>query len=111
MKFTNLMDLNSFFLRCCPYMAGMAEAWLIENVVLVSPAVFQLLTDEEDMDTVYTVARQLMLRNVSQRTLQALIVKNWDMASPHDDKNMVVHFQITKSETSASADTTGTRIS
>ena len=96
MRLHSLMDLNGFFLRCCPYMAGMKEAWHIDNIVLVSPAVFQLLTDQDDLKTLYTVANQLTLKTVTSTMLRALVAKKWNSVTSHDDGNLTVYFRIEK---------------
>lgn len=94
MEVNGLMDLNGFFLRCCPYMAGMKEAWHIDNVVLVSPAVFQLLTDQDDLKTLYMVANQITLKAVTETTLRASVAQKWHSVTSYDDRNLTVYFQI-----------------
>ena len=89
-----LMDLREFFLRSCPYMKGMNEAWRINNVVLVSPAIFQLLTDEGDLNTLYTVASQLCMRKVSRKELRDLVEEKWNSISLDDNPNTIIYYQI-----------------
>jgi hypothetical protein len=93
-KVENLIGLRNFFLRSCPYMVGMGEAWYIKKIVLVSPAVFQLLTDKEDMETLFTVAHQIKLKTVTLEKLKELVLKRWNTVPPHSVKNITVHFQI-----------------
>lgn len=54
-------------------MVGFNEGWVIDNHVFVSPAVFQLLTDEDDCQTRMCVARQLVLKQASYKDLKALL--------------------------------------
>lgn len=91
-----LIDLNGFFLRCCPYMVGIPEAWKIDDMILVSPAVFQLLTDQEDIETIYTVAGQLTLISATKQMLRELVTEQWDAISYVDNKNPTVYFRINK---------------
>jgi hypothetical protein len=67
------MDINEYFLMSCPSMVGFSEGWVIDNHVFVSPAVFQLLTDEDDWQTRMCVARQLVLKQASYKDLKALL--------------------------------------
>jgi hypothetical protein len=66
------MDKDEFFLRRCSYMVGMNEAWVIEKYIYVSPAIFQLLTDNEDLDTMRLVATQLIVKPASYAELADL---------------------------------------
>ena len=54
-------------------MVGFNEGWVIDNHVFVSPAIFQLLTDEDDWQTRMSVARQLVLRTATYKDLKALL--------------------------------------
>lgn len=92
-----LIDLNGFFLRCCPYMVGIPEAWKIDDMILVSPAVFQLLTDQEDLETIFTVAGQLTLISATKEMVRALVTDQWSSVTYVDDKNLTVYFRINKS--------------
>lgn len=67
------MDINEYFLMSCPNMVGFNEGWVIDNHVFVSPAVFQLLTDEDDWQTRMSVARQLVLKHATYKDLKALL--------------------------------------
>lgn len=70
---TKIIDDRDEFLLClCPYMVGMKEAWVIKKVIYVSPALFQLLTDEDDLDTILNIANQLSLKSATPDDLQAL---------------------------------------
>jgi len=70
---TKVIDDRDEFLLClCPYMVGMKEAWVINKVIYVSPALFQLLTDEDDLETILKIANQLALKSATQDDLQAL---------------------------------------
>lgn len=65
-------DRDEFLLCLCPYMVGMNEAWVVNKVIYVSPALFQLLTDEDDLETILKIANQLSLKSATQDDLQAL---------------------------------------
>jgi hypothetical protein len=91
---THLIELGNFFLRSCPYMVDIGEAWYINKIVLVSPAVFQLLTDEDDMETLSTVAQQIELKTVTLETLKELVLKQWNKVPSNNIKNVTVHFKI-----------------
>ena len=54
-------------------MVGFNEGWVIDNHVFVSPAIFQLLTDEDDWQTRMCVARQLVLKHATYKDLKALL--------------------------------------
>ena len=54
-------------------MVGFSEGWVIDNHVFVSPAIFQLLTDEDDWQTRMSVARQLVLKHATYKDLKALL--------------------------------------
>jgi hypothetical protein len=73
-------DRNEFLLCLCPYMVGMKEAWVINKVIYVSPALFQLLTDEEDLETIIKIANQLSLKAATHDDLQALARRKREMA-------------------------------
>ena len=70
---TKAMDINEYFLMSCPNMVGFNEGWVIDNHVFVSPAVFQLLTDEDDWQTRMSVARQPVLKHATYKDLKALL--------------------------------------
>ena len=76
-----ITDNSEFYLRRCPYMIGFNEAWVIDKDIYVSPAVFQLLTDDKDMDTMMVVARQLTLKSASYSDLEALAEKTGQAGS------------------------------
>jgi hypothetical protein len=67
------MDINEYFLMSCPNMIGFNEGWVIDNHVFVSPAIFQLLTDEDDWQTRMCVARQLVLKQATYKDLKILL--------------------------------------
>jgi hypothetical protein len=67
------MDINEYFLMSCPNMIGFNEGWVIDNHVFVSPAIFQLLTDEDDWQTRMCVARQLVLKQATYKDLKVLL--------------------------------------
>ena len=69
------MEINEYFLMSCPNMVGFNEGWVIDNHVFVSPAIFQLLTDEDDNPTRICVARQLVLKQATYRDLKALLAQ------------------------------------
>lgn len=78
---TKVIDDRDEFLLClCPYMVGMKEAWVINKVIYVSPALFQLLTDEDDLETILKIASQLSLKAVTHDDLQALARSKREMA-------------------------------
>lgn len=54
-------------------MIGFNEGWVIDNHVFVSPAIFQLLTDEDDWQTRMCVARQLVLKQATYKDLKVLL--------------------------------------
>jgi hypothetical protein len=58
-------------------MVGISEGWYINEIVLVSPAVFQLITDEEDVETRLTVIKQLKLKEVNFQNVITLVMKRW----------------------------------
>ena len=57
----------------CPNMVGFNEGWVIDNHVFVSPAIFQLLTDDDDWQTRMCVARQLVLKHATYKDLKTLL--------------------------------------
>jgi hypothetical protein len=78
---TKVIDERDEFLLClCPYMVGMKEAWVINKIIYVSPALFQLLTDEDDLETILKIANQLSLRSATPDDLQALARKKRETA-------------------------------
>lgn len=89
-----LFELNTFFVRPCPYMVGMAEAWYINKIVLVSPAVFQLLTDKEDMETLLTVIKNLKLKEIKFQKLKNLVMKRWYDVPLENYRNITARIRI-----------------
>ena len=65
METTRKYEAQPLVLRLCPSMIGVKEAWLIGKILHVSPAVFQLLTDEEDRVTAQMVIDQITIENHS----------------------------------------------
>ncbi|HEX5169094.1 MAG TPA: hypothetical protein VFW11_07955 [Cyclobacteriaceae bacterium] len=91
-----LSDVSEFFLRSSYFMKGIREAWYFGNTVFVSPALFQLLTDVDDMDTIYVIVNQFILRKVSLRELMNLITHKTGRCSSEDNPDDIVRFQIVK---------------
>jgi hypothetical protein len=60
-----MYEAQPLVLRHCPSMVGVKEAWLIGKILHVSPAVFQLLTDEEDRVTAQMIIDQITIENHS----------------------------------------------
>jgi len=78
---TKLIDDRDEFLLClCPYMIGMTEAWVVNKVIYVSPALFQLLTDDDDLETILRIASQLSLKAATPDDLQTLARKKREKA-------------------------------
>jgi hypothetical protein len=88
------MDEEEFFLRSSHFMIGVSEAWQCGNTVYVSPALFQLLTDEEDMSTIYLIANQFILRKVSISQLMSRIQARSDRVALEEGREKIVRFQI-----------------
>ena len=65
MKTTRMRDAQPLVLRLCPTMVGVKEAWLIGKILHVSPAVFQLLSDEDDRVTAQTIIDQITIESHS----------------------------------------------
>ena len=53
-------------------MVGLNEAWIIGAKIYVSPAIFQLLTDEDDSQTRKYVTSQLVVRTATHEELNKL---------------------------------------
>jgi len=87
MKSTRMYEAQPFVLRLCPTMVGVNEAWLIGKILHVSPAVFQLLTDEEDRLTAQTIIDHITIENHSFDDLEKRdkdVVPGWPAATVHD---------------------------
>ena len=65
METTRMYEAQPLILRLSPSLVGVKEAWLIGKILHVSPAVFQLLTDEEDRKTAQIVIDQITIENHS----------------------------------------------
>ena len=65
METTGTFEAQPFVLRLSPCLFGVKEAWLIGKILHVSPAVFQLLTDEEDRKTAQIVIDQITIESHS----------------------------------------------
>jgi hypothetical protein len=65
METTRKYEAQPLILRLSPCLVGVKEAWLIGKILHVSPAVFQLLTDEEDRKTAQIVIDQITIENHS----------------------------------------------
>jgi hypothetical protein len=61
MEATKMYEAQPLILRLCSCLAGVKEAWLIGKILHVSPAVFQLLTDEEDRKTAQIIIDQITI--------------------------------------------------
>jgi hypothetical protein len=61
METTRMYEAQPLVLRLCPCLFGIKEAWLIGKVLHVSPAVFQLLTDDDDRITAQTIIDQITI--------------------------------------------------
>jgi hypothetical protein len=65
METTRMFEAQPLVLRFSPCLVGVKEAWLIGKTLHVSPAVFQLLTDEEDRKTAQIVINQITIESHS----------------------------------------------
>ena len=65
-----MYEAQPLVLRVCPSMVGVKEAWLIGKILHVSPAVFQLLTDEDDRATAQMIIDQITIENHSIADLE-----------------------------------------
>lgn len=92
MSDAKIIDQDECFLRSCPYMVGMKEAWVINRIIYVSPAIFQLLTDEDDLEMTNTVRNQLQLRSASYSELEALAKDNQQVTPAYLTRDTIVHF-------------------
>lgn len=61
MEATKMYEAQPLVLRHCSCLAGANEAWLIGKILHVSPAIFQLLTDEEDRKTAQIIIDQIKI--------------------------------------------------
>lgn len=66
------MNLDDYTLTSSPYMVGFNEAWIVDKKIFVSPAIFQLLTDQGDPQTRKYVTSQLVVRTATQEELDKL---------------------------------------
>jgi hypothetical protein len=69
METTRMFEAQPLVLRLSPCLVGVKEAWLIGKILHVSPAVFQLLTDEEDRKTAQIVIDQITIESHSYADL------------------------------------------
>jgi len=53
-------------------MVGLNEAWIINKKIYVSPAIYQLLTDQDDSQTRKYVTSQLVVRTATLEELNEL---------------------------------------
>jgi len=53
-------------------MVGLNEAWIINEKIFVSPAIFQLLTDQGDPQTRKYITSHLIVRTATQEELNEL---------------------------------------
>ncbi|HTE34075.1 MAG TPA: hypothetical protein VK666_27030 [Chryseolinea sp.] len=67
---------NEFVLRGCTFMTGLNEGWIRNKTIYVSHAVFQLLTDQDDLETRAIVANQLTFKVVPDYELIRLITRS-----------------------------------
>lgn len=95
MSDTKIIEQDEIFLRLCPYMVGMKEAWVINRIIYVSPAIFQLLTDYDDMEMINTVASQLRLRSATYSELEFLAKNRKEMKSGYSNMmDVIMHFRL-----------------
>ena len=82
-----MYEAQPLVLRLCPTLVGVNEAWLIGKILHVSPAVFQLLTDEEDRLTAQTIIDQITIENHSFDDLEKRdkdVVPGWNVTTVRD---------------------------
>ena len=82
-----MYETQPLFLRLCPIMVGVREAWLIGKILHVSPSVFRLLTDEEDRVTAQTIIDQITIENHSFDDLEKRdkdVVPGWPAVTVRD---------------------------
>ena len=87
MKSTRIYEAQPLVLRLCPTLVGINEAWLIGKILHVSPAVFQLLTDEEDRLTAQTIIDQITIETHSFDDLEKRdkdVVPGWNTTTVRD---------------------------
>ena len=94
MSDTKIIEQDECFLRRCPYMVGMKEAWVINRIIYVSPAIFQLLTDYDDTQMINTVAGQLQLRSATYSELESLAKNHNDVESVYNTTDVIMHFRM-----------------
>ena len=63
MEANRMYEAQPLVLRNCDGLVGVKEAWLIGKILHVSPAVFQLLTDDEDRSTAQIIIDQITIEN------------------------------------------------
>lgn len=95
MSDTKIIEQDECFLRRCPYMVGMKEAWVINRIIYVSPAIFQLLTDYDDIQMINMVASQLLLRSATYSELELLAKNHKDMKAVYNTTDVIMHFRLT----------------
>ncbi|HMG89013.1 MAG TPA: hypothetical protein VK589_03100 [Chryseolinea sp.] len=66
------MNLTDYILTSSPQMVGLNEAWIINKKIYVSPAIYQLLTDQDDSQTRKYVTSQLVVRTATLEELNEL---------------------------------------
>ena len=82
-----MYEAQPLVLRLCPTLVGINEAWLIGKILHVSPAVFQLLTDEEDRLTAQTIIDQITIETHSFDDLEKRdkdVVPGWNATTVRD---------------------------
>jgi hypothetical protein len=94
MNDAKIIEQDECFLRLCPYMVGMKEAWFINRIIYVSPAIFQLLTDYDDIKMIDTVASQLKLRSATYAELELLAKNRKDISSVYNTSDAIMHFRM-----------------
>jgi len=94
MNDTRIIEQDECFLRLCPYMVGMKEAWLINRIIYVSPAIFQLLTDYDDVGMIDSVAEQLQLRSATYAELESLAKTRLDVTTDYNTMDVIMHFKL-----------------
>lgn len=66
------MNLSDYVLTSSPHMVGLNEAWIIGRKVYVSPAIYTLLTDQDDSETRKYVISHIVVRTATDEELNKL---------------------------------------
>jgi len=92
-----MFEAQPLVLRLSPCLAGVKEAWLIGKILHVSPAVFQLLTDEEDRKTAQIVIDQITIESHSFADL-SIRDDNFQLERPAATVRDVIIFAVVENE-------------